>query len=101
MRKAANICDFFVIASASSQRRAQAISELIEETFKEKGIRLRAGEGRREGMWILLDFADVVVHIFFKEVRDYYGLERLWADAKRVNVRRTRTKTAGASSEER
>jgi ribosome-associated protein len=94
MRKVTNFCDFFIICSASSQRRAAAIAELIEETFKEKGFRLKSSQGKREGVWILLDFADVVIHIFFKDVREYYALERLWADAKRVNVRSRRKKTS-------
>lgn len=93
MRKVANFCDYFVICSASSTRRAQAISELIEEKFEEKGLALKSAEGRREGSWILLDYSDIVIHIFFSEVRGYYSLDRLWADAKRINVPKRRTKT--------
>lgn len=96
MRKVTNFCDYFVICSAASERRAAAIAELIEESFGEKGFRLKSIQGKREGVWILLDFSDIVVHIFFKDVREYYALERLWADAKRVNVRNRRKKTAGA-----
>ena len=95
MRKVTNFCDFFVICSAASQRRAAAIAELIEDTFHEKGFRLKSSQGKREGVWILLDFSDFVVHIFFKDVREYYALERLWADAKRVNVRSSRKKITG------
>lgn len=93
MRKVANFCDYFIICSASSPRRAAAIAELIEERFGEKGLRLKSNEGKREGMWILLDYGDVVIHVFFESVRTYYGLERLWADAKHVHVRRRRKKT--------
>lgn len=93
MRKVANFCDYFVICSAASQRRAAAIAELIEEKFQEQGFVLKSIEGKREGMWILLDYSDIVIHIFFKDVRDYYSLDRLWADAKRVNVSRGRKTT--------
>lgn len=98
MRKSANFCDYFVIGSASSQRRATAIAELIEEQFQQQGLKLRSSEGKREGMWILLDFSDIVVHIFFNELRDYYGLDRLWQDAKRVHVSTGRKTTRPASS---
>ncbi len=100
MRKITNFCDYFIICSASSERRAAAIAELIEETFHAKGFQLKSSQGKREGVWILLDYADVVIHIFFKDVREYYALERLWADAKRVNVRPRRKKTAVTSEEE-
>ena len=98
MRKVTNFCDYFLICTASSQRRAAAIAEHIEEVFDEHGLVLKSMEGKREGMWILLDYSDVVIHIFFKDVRDYYALDRLWADAKRVNVRKGR-KTASGSPE--
>lgn len=93
MRKVANFCDYFIICSASSPRRAAAIADLIEERFFEKGLRLKSSEGKREGMWILLDYGDVIIHVFFESVRTYYSLERLWADAKHVHVRRSREKT--------
>jgi ribosome-associated protein len=101
MRKVTNFCDYFVICSASSSRRAAAIAELIEDTFAQEGLKLKTCEGKREGMWILLDFSDVVIHIFFKDVRDYYALDRLWADAKRVNVPKDRKKTSRTSPAER
>ena len=100
MRKAANFCDYFVICTASSQRRAGTIADFIEGQFEERGIKLRSSEGRREGVWILLDFADIVIHIFFQDVRPYYQLERLWADAKVVNVPRRREKNTASSEEE-
>ncbi|MFH0877736.1 MAG: ribosome silencing factor [Candidatus Omnitrophota bacterium] len=93
MRKSANFCDYFVICSSSSQRRAAAIAELIEEQFKQQGLKLRSLEGKREGLWILLDYSDVVIHIFFKDSRDHYGLDRLWQDAKRVDVSTARKTT--------
>ena len=96
MRKASNFCDYFVICSASSQRRAAAIAEFIEETFDQHGLVLKSSEGKREGMWILLDYSDIVIHIFFKDLRDYYALDRLWQDAQRVHVRKGRKTNTGS-----
>ncbi len=86
----ANFCDYFVICSASSQRRGAAIAELIEEQFGLHGHVVSSSQGKREGEWILLDYSSVVIHIFFKDIRDHYALERLWADAKKVHVRKSR-----------
>ncbi|HQP91441.1 MAG TPA: ribosome silencing factor [Candidatus Omnitrophota bacterium] len=101
MRKVANFCDYFVICSASSQRRGQAIAELIEETFDQHGLVLKSSQGKKEGMWILLDYSDIVIHIFFKDVREYYALERLWADAKKINVPKDRVKSKDTSKKSR
>lgn len=101
MRKASNFCDYFVVCSASSQRRAAAIAELIEEKFSQQGFRLKSSEGKREGMWILLDYSDIVIHIFFSELRGYYALDRLWQDAKRVNVPKIRTTHTDTSGRKR
>ena len=98
MRKVTNFCDYFLICSATSPRRAAAIAELIEERFKEKGLRLKSSEGRREGMWVLQDYGDVVIHVFSESVRGYYGLEHLWADAKHVHVRRSQKKAKESRS---
>lgn len=97
----ANFCDYFVICSASSQRKAAAIAELIEENFKQSGFALNFNQGKREGMWILLDYSSVVIHIFFKDIRDHYALERLWADAKKVNVRKSRKTNIVSSKKKR
>jgi ribosome-associated protein len=97
MHKVANFCDYFVVCSASSQRRGQAIADLIEETFDQHGLCLRSVQGKKEGMWILLDYSDIVIHIFFKDVRDYYALDRLWADAKRIHVPKDRTQATDSA----
>lgn len=101
MRKVANFCDYFVICSASSQRRAAAIAELIEEKFDEVGLKPKSSQGKREGMWILLDYGDIVIHVFFKDIRDYYSLDRLWADAKRIHVRKSRSTNTKSPKKER
>lgn len=97
----ANFCDYFIICSASSERRAAAIAELIEEHFKQHGFVLNSAQGKREGMWILLDYSNVVIHIFFKDIRDHYALERLWADAKKVHVRKSRKPNIVSSKRKR
>jgi ribosome-associated protein len=75
------ITDYFLIASGSSDRQVRAVSEEIERAVKARGLRPVRREGEREGRWVLLDFVDFVAHVFQDQDREYYGLERLWADA--------------------
>jgi ribosome-associated protein len=82
LRKLSNICDFFVICSASVEIHAKAIADWILENLEKKGIRAWHHEGYQACRWILLDYVDVVVHIFLNEVREFYQLEKLWGDAK-------------------
>ena len=86
MRKLSNFTDYFVIASGDSTSQTRAIAEAIEERFKKKKLKLYHSEGREEGRWILLDAGHFVIHLFLKEVREFYNLELLWADAPRVKV---------------
>ncbi|MFC1576547.1 ribosome silencing factor [Candidatus Omnitrophota bacterium] len=81
MRAVSNVTDYFVICSAPSTRRVQAISEGIEDDLREKGVRYWHIEGRREGLWVLIDYGDVIVHVFHTNTREFYNLERLWRDA--------------------
>lgn len=81
MRKLSNFCDFFLIMTASSGRQAQAIIEAIREGLDKKGIRIRAQEGGVDSSWMLLDLFDIVAHIFNSQSREFYNLEKLWADA--------------------
>ncbi len=78
--------DYFVICSGFSDRQIQAICNHVTETMKAQGYRLSSSEGYTEGRWILLDFGDVVVHVFLDALREYYDLESLWADAPRIKV---------------
>jgi ribosome-associated protein len=82
LRKLSTICDFFVICSASVEIHAKAIADSIIENLEKKGIRAWHHEGYQGSRWILLDYVDVVVHIFLNEVRGFYELEKLWGDAK-------------------
>ena len=78
------ITDYFVIASASSERQAKTIVDQVEEALRGLGVKPLRLEGESEGIWVLLDYIDVVVHVFRLEERDFYDLERLWGDAPRV-----------------
>jgi ribosome-associated protein len=75
------ITDFFVIVSGGSARQVRTITESIEAALKELGVKPVRREGESEGRWVLLDYVDVVVHVFGEEEHRYYDLERLWKDA--------------------
>jgi ribosome-associated protein len=83
--------DYFLLCSGKSDRQVQAIAQAIEEELKRKEIRPLGQEGVREGKWILMDYEDVVVHIFLDPVRQFYDLEGLWIDAPRVNLHKGAT----------
>ena len=85
LREITPLFDYFVLATGTSRRQLHAISEEIDDTLAKEFNDYRLGiEGYAESRWILLDFGDIVVHIFDDETRDYYSLEQLWAGAKRV-----------------
>lgn len=90
-------CDYFVVCSAASELQAQAVADHIEAKLRERGQPPWHVEGKSHRHWILLDFVDVVVHVFHHETRRYYMLERLWGDAKVTHVRepRPRRRTEG------
>ena len=78
--------DYFLICSGNSDRQVQAMASHIEERLGIEGIHPLGIEGKREGRWTLLDYGDVVVHIFFHPIREFYDLERLWSEATRVEL---------------
>jgi ribosome-associated protein len=80
------VTDYFVVCTGETDRQVVAIAEEVERQLKERGLAPIGREGLEEGRWVLLDFADVVVHVFQPEQRDFYRLERLWDDAPRVEV---------------
>ena len=81
-----SLCDYFVIATASSQRQVKAIADNVEDELTKLGIEARGKEGYDSQVWVLLDYGDVMVHIFNEENRDFYNLEKLWKDAPYVDV---------------
>ena len=80
------IADYFVIASGSNQNQVQAMVDNVQEELFKAGYEMKQMEGYREGNWILLDFGDIIIHIFDKENRLFYDLERIWKDGKEVSI---------------
>ncbi len=79
------IADMFVIASAPNTRQVRSIIDEIERCLRdEDGATPRATEGLGDATWVLLDYGDVIVHVFLEETREFYGLERLWSDAPHI-----------------
>ena len=79
-----SIADYFVICSGRSDTQVQAIADAIDQRLRLHGHRPLAVEGREHGQWVLMDYGDVVVHVFYAPVRAFYDLERLWSRARRV-----------------
>jgi ribosome-associated protein len=84
IRDITTIADYFVICNGSNTRQIQAIAESLQEELKKQGAQLLYREGVADTGWILLDFGDVIIHIFGPKEREYYRLERLWSEAKTV-----------------
>lgn len=86
MFKITNFCDYFVIVSATNRRQTQALADAIEEGLFKNGFKVYRRQNDAEYSWVVLDFFDVVVHIFYSEMRKVYNLERLWVDAKHISI---------------
>jgi ribosome-associated protein len=86
LKEITSFTDYFLLLSGKSDRQVQAIAQAIEEALKKKGIRPLGLEGVQGGKWILIDYADVVVHILLEPVRGFYDLEGLWIDAPRIDL---------------
>ena len=84
------LADYFVICTANSTTHLKTLSDEVEKVLKENGEPHRRREGQRSGGWVLIDFSCVVVHLFLKESRDFYTLERLWSDAQIVDREKMR-----------
>ncbi len=87
MGEAVSYTDFFVIVSGANVRQTRAVADEIERQLKQAHVRPARVEGRAEGEWILIDYLDVVVHIFTPAARDFYRLETLWGDMPRLALR--------------
>ena len=100
VRKLTDVTDFFVVSTADSEVQVKAVADEIAEGIEKAGARLWHSEGISQRQWVLLDYVDVVAHVFHKEARAFYALEKLWGDAKveRVEdkppVRKARKKTS-------
>jgi len=84
--KLTSITDYFIIASGISSRQVQAIAQHLEKRMKGEGFTPFGIEGERDGHWILLDYGDIVVHLFYQPVREFYDLEGLWVEAPRIEI---------------
>ena len=81
-----SFADFFLILSGSSTRQTQALAGHLKETLSKLGIRPRGMEGVEAGQWILMDYGEIIVHIFYEPVRGFYDLEGLWIEAPRLPI---------------
>ena len=81
LRKLSAICDYFIIASGDSTTQIASIADNIEKELSRHGFKLFHREGKAEARWILLDYGDIVAHVFYKDTRGFYNLEKLWHDA--------------------
>lgn len=80
------LADYFIIANGSNRSQIQAMTDAVEETLGRKGCHVKQVEGYDTANWILMDFGDIIVHIFDKENRLFYNLERIWRDGKQIEV---------------
>lgn len=79
-----SVADYFVIAHGTNVNQVQALADNVEEKMLAAGVHCKAVEGYAAGEWILMDYSDIIIHIFHEEKRSFYDLERLWKDAKEV-----------------
>ncbi|RDG05683.1 ribosome silencing factor [Levilactobacillus brevis] len=86
MTKVSLMADYFLIMEANSSRQIQAIADEITDQMAANGVKMRDVEGKNEANWILIDLGDVVVHVFQKEQRSHYNLEKLWSNAPTVDL---------------
>lgn len=86
VRGLTSLADTFLICHGTSNRQVTAIAEHIQRELKNQGIAALSVDGLKEGHWVLMDYGDVVIHVFFEETRRFYNLEGLWSDARRIRT---------------
>ncbi|MBU5458822.1 ribosome silencing factor [Anaerostipes sp. MSJ-23] len=86
IREVSVVSDYFIIADGTNKNQVQAMVDNVQEELEKAGYPMKQMEGYRAGSWVLLDFNDIIIHIFDKENRLFYDLERIWKDGKEVNV---------------
>ena len=86
VRGLTSIADAFIICSGRSNRQVSAVADHVERVLKHEGIRPLSVEGRKEGHWVLMDYGQVIIHVFYTETRTFYDLEGLWVDARRITT---------------
>lgn len=88
-----SLTDYFLIASGNSSRQVQAISRHLGRRMRDEGFKPYGVEGEQDGHWVLMDYGDVVVHIFYEPIREFYDLEGLWVEAPRVELNEDKHET--------
>lgn len=86
IREVSPVADFFIIANGNNQNQIQAMKDACDEALYKAGLKVRQIEGNSSSTWILMDYNDIIIHIFSKEDRLFYDLERIWRDGKIVDV---------------
>lgn len=93
IRNLSIVADYFVITHGQNEPQVEAIATAVREKMEEQGVRIRGMEGFKERRWILIDLGDVVVHVFHREEREFYHLERIWADAPHLPIEMEESET--------
>jgi ribosome-associated protein len=86
VRNLTSVADAFIICSGRSNRQVTAIADFIQRDLKKKGKKPINVEGKKEGHWVLMDYGDVIIHVFYESLRNFYDLEGLWIDARRLST---------------
>jgi len=92
VRELTSIADYFILCSGRSDRQVQSIAQGLDENGREEGFKPFAVEGMQRGHWVLMDFSDVIVHVFYEPVREFYDLDGLWGHAPRAKLPETYAK---------
>jgi ribosome-associated protein len=87
VRGLSSLWDYFIICSGGSRRHVQALAQHLQEALGQAGVKPMGVEGLEDGQWVLLDYVDVVIHLFIKPLREFYDLEGLWVEAARLPVK--------------
>ncbi|MDD6307718.1 MAG: ribosome silencing factor [Clostridiales bacterium] len=86
IREISPIADFFIIANGTNQNQIQAMRDAADEALYKAGLTVKQVEGNQNSTWILMDYGDIIIHIFSKEDRLFYDLERIWRDGKEIDI---------------
>jgi ribosome-associated protein len=86
VRQLTSVADAFIICSGRSNRQVTSIADFVQRDLKKKGKKPINVEGKKEGHWVLMDYGDVIIHIFYESLRNFYDLEGLWIDARRISI---------------
>ena len=94
VRGLTTVADAFIICSGRSNRQVKAIAEYVQVDLKKQGIKPLSVEGKTDGHWILMDYGHVIIHVFYEPTREFFDLEGLWIDAKRIETKSLAVKQA-------